>query len=77
MFSRIDDASKVSFAKLCQLMRVWNFDFIDCQLANANVLRYGAQLVPRRDFLILLSKSLTRTTRPGPWTEVVHSLANT
>jgi leucyl/phenylalanyl-tRNA--protein transferase len=67
MFSRVDDASKVAFLGLDTLLKSWNYDMIDCQLANANVLRYGAIMISRREFMQRLGDSVRKPTKVGVW----------
>ena len=51
MFSRVPDASKVALAWLCAK----GYALVDCQVPNEHLLRMGARLVPRREFLALLA----------------------
>ena len=50
MFSRVPDASKIALAFLCAERYV----LIDCQVPNEHLLRLGARLVPRYEFLAVL-----------------------
>jgi leucyl/phenylalanyl-tRNA--protein transferase len=68
MFSKVSDGSKVAFAALDATLEKRGFDLIDCQLENANVMRYGAQLISRRKFEEILARSLKRPTEVGKWT---------
>ena len=66
MFSRVADASKVALAFLCTK----GYALIDCQVPNAHLLRMGARLIPRREFLALLAhfagpRSLPPAARDG------------
>ena len=67
MFTLVSDASKVAFATLTQQLLDWEFDLVDCQLMNDHVERFGAHLIPRREFLERLRASLKRPTRSGRW----------
>ena len=51
MFSRVPDASKVALAFLCAK----GYALIDCQVPNEHLLRIGARLVPRREYLAVLA----------------------
>ena len=53
MFSRVADASKVALAFLCAK----GYALIDCQVPNPHLLRMGARLIPRREFLAILAHS--------------------
>lgn len=57
MFSRAPDASKVALARLCAK----GYVLVDCQVPNEHLLRMGARLVPRREFLAVLA----HCTGPG------------
>ena len=50
MFSRVPDASKVALASLC----AEGYVLIDCQVPNEHLMRLGARLVPRYEFLAFL-----------------------
>ena len=52
MFARFPDASKVALAVLCAM----GYALIDCQLPNDHLLRLGARLVPRREYLAVLAR---------------------
>ncbi len=51
MFSRETDASKAAFCYLMQLCRHWQIPLVDGQVENPHLLRLGAMLMPRADFL--------------------------
>ena len=51
MFSRVPDASKVALAFLCAK----GYALIDCQVPNEHLLRMGARLIARREFLAVLA----------------------
>lgn len=51
MFSRVPDASKVALATLCTR----GYALIDCQVPNEHLIRLGARLVPRHEFLTVLA----------------------
>ena len=58
MFSRVPDASKAALARLCSK----GYVLVDCQVPNEHLLRMGARLVPRREFLVVLA----HYAGPGP-----------
>ena len=68
MFSLEDYASRAAFAGLCRVAWAWGFHFIDGQLPNPNLLDLGARVVPRRNFLEQLGRTLEHPTRRGSWT---------
>jgi leucyl/phenylalanyl-tRNA--protein transferase len=76
MFSRADNASKFGFAHLVRQLRQWNFELIDCQIANDHLFTLGAVEIPREEFQKILVKfthepsvySLSWSTLPkSPW----------
>ena len=67
MFTKVDDASKVALARLVRQLHVWKFQLIDCQQSSPHVMRFGAEEIPRRDFVRLLSQALSLPDKRGPW----------
>jgi leucyl/phenylalanyl-tRNA--protein transferase len=67
MFTRVPDASKVALVFLVRQLHAWGFRIIDCQQASSHVMRFGAEEIPRRDFLDHLSAALTLPDRPRRW----------
>ncbi len=66
MFSRVSDASKAALAFLCTK----GYALVDCQVPNEHLLRMGARLIPRREFLAILAHcagpgALSRRPRGG------------
>lgn len=54
MFSLRPDASKVAMVALVKQLQRFEFTLIDCQVASRHLLRMGATLIPRQQFLKLL-----------------------
>lgn len=67
MFARRSDASKVAFAVLLAHLLEWEFHLIDCQVYTPHLERFGAELLPRADFLATLRSALSVPTRRGLW----------
>jgi len=67
MFTLVDDASKTAFVALVQQLDAWNFHLIDCQQSSPHIRRFGAETVPRRDFIAHLSNALAVPDRLGQW----------
>ena len=67
MFAKAPDASKIAFATLVEQLTVWGFDLVDCQVHTEHLEHFGAQEIPRRDFLNRLQTSLEAPHRLGPW----------
>jgi leucyl/phenylalanyl-tRNA--protein transferase len=67
MFTHVPDASKVALVSLVRQLQTWGFHIIDCQQASPHVMRFGAEEIPRREFLDHLNAALTLPERPGHW----------
>lgn len=67
MFTLVDDASKTALVTLVRQLDAWNFHIIDCQQSSPHVRRFGAENIPRYDFLARLSKAFTLPDRLGRW----------
>ncbi|MCE4216955.1 leucyl/phenylalanyl-tRNA--protein transferase [Aquirufa antheringensis] len=61
MFSFVSNSSKVAFHYLVQILREQNYQLLDSQMMNDNVLRYGAVDIPRAAYLRRLAKALKST----------------
>ncbi len=68
MFTKVDDASKVALVKLVTQLQAWNFRLMDCQQSSPHVMRFGAEEIPRSDFITHLHQALTFPDRRGRWT---------
>ena len=58
MFSFVSNSSKVAFHYLIQILREQNYELLDSQFMNDNVLRYGAINIPRSAYLKRLATAL-------------------
>ena len=67
MFTRVDDASKVALVRLVRQLQAWNFRLIDCQQSSPHVMRFGAEEIPRLDFINRLIEALKIPDRRGRW----------
>lgn len=67
MFAKAPDASKIAFATLVEQLKTWGVDLVDCQVHTEHLEHFGAQEIPRRDFLGRLQTSLEAPHRLGPW----------
>lgn len=67
MFTRVDDASKIALVTLIRQLQAWNFRLMDCQQSSPHVMRFGAEEIPRSDFINQLTTALTHPDRGGPW----------
>lgn len=67
MFAQASDASKVAFVWLVRQLAHWNFDLVDCQIETEHLTRFGAQPMPRTDFLDRLNAGLRQPRQTMPW----------
>lgn len=58
MFSLVSNSSKIAFHYLVQILREQNYQLLDSQFMNDNVLRYGAIDIPRAEYKKRLAKAL-------------------
>ena len=71
MFSRADNASKVGFSHLVRQLLAWDFQIIDCQVANNHLFSLGAVEIPREEFQQLLLNSANKTANyPANWSNI-------
>ena len=56
MFAHVNDASKSAYAILVKHLKVWGYDFIDCQVPTDHLKSLGAKEVSREFFLNKLEK---------------------
>ena len=57
MFAEHNDASKSAFAILIKHLKIWGYDFIDCQVPTQHLKSLGAKEVTREYFLDRLNKA--------------------
>jgi leucyl/phenylalanyl-tRNA--protein transferase len=67
MFSLEPDTSKIELAHMVELAKLWQFDFIDCQIPSDHLIRLGAERVERDRFLDELEETQQRLGMPGNW----------
>lgn len=67
MFTRATDGSKIGLYWLCEQLKAWNYEMIDCQISSAHLLSMGAREMPREDFLRHLRPTVNRAGYPGLW----------
>jgi len=74
MFSRRTNASKVALLALAQVLRERGFPWIDAQVPNPHLLRMGARMLPRRQFVEELA-NLVAKPAPDDWPRVLSRVA--
>lgn len=67
MFADRPDASKAAFAVGVRWLAAAGFRLVDCQVRTDHLVRFGAEEVPRIDFLDRLADALAAPTLRGPW----------
>lgn len=67
MFSLERDASKVALKRLCDDLVARGYQMIDCQMATPHLMSLGAELIPRLDFIQLLSAHVGEDLTPRAW----------
>ena len=67
MFTRVPDASKVALVSLVRQLQTWGFRVVDCQQSSPHVMAFGAEAIPRRDFLDHLAVALALPERHARW----------
>ena len=74
MFSLADNASKVGFAHLVRQLKSWEFQLIDCQVANAHLFSLGAVEITREAFQqLLVNFTHCPSIYPQHWSELTHA----
>ena len=68
MFSRISEASKVAFVSLVLQLQRWQFALIDCQIETPYLNQFGAELIPRFQFVQLLRRYCQQPDEIRAWT---------
>lgn len=68
MFSLRDDASKLATLALLGNLQLWGFHFVDCQVQNQHLARFGAREWPRAKFLTALRSAVAEPSQRGRWT---------
>lgn len=77
MFSRADNASKVGFAHLVKQISLWDFQLIDCQIANDHLFSLGAVEIPREVFQQhLIDFVRVSTSYPTNWSTIIPVRGN-
>ena len=67
MYSAERDASKVILAHLSRWLELHGFALIDCQVQSAHLVRMGAVMLPRRDFLQVLEARCGAPINEAVW----------
>jgi leucyl/phenylalanyl-tRNA--protein transferase len=65
MFSLVSNSSKVAFHYLIEILRKNEFELLDSQFINDNVLRYGAIEISKDEFIEKLERAIIKERRFG------------
>ncbi len=65
MFHHRPDASKLALVRLMEWLKARDCQLVDCQMETAHILRYGAECIPRHDFLQQLRSALAEEKTPS------------
>jgi len=68
MFFNVNNASKVALYALVEYSKQHEFKFIDCQVETSHLMRSGATLIPRKDYLAILAEAIKKPACKGRWT---------
>lgn len=71
MFSRRPNASRVALVSLGRVLHERGFPWLDAQVPNPHLLRMGARIMPRGQFLAELARLAVDTT-PSTWPRATH-----
>ncbi|UZE97939.1 leucyl/phenylalanyl-tRNA--protein transferase [Alkalimarinus alittae] len=67
MFSSATDASKVAFVHLCNQLKSWGYQIIDCQVENPHLLTLGAETIQRSEFQTILTQNIDTLPPSHTW----------
>jgi leucyl/phenylalanyl-tRNA--protein transferase len=67
MFHMMTDASKVALYYLVEKAKEFNFLFIDSQVETEHLMSLGAELIPRKKYLKLLTEAIHFPSQKGKW----------
>ena len=57
MFYKYSNASKVAFVSLVEMLCSWGYVLIDCQIQTQHLINFGAENLPRNEFVGLLAEN--------------------
>lgn len=67
MFSRANDASKIALYYLCEQLKAWRFELIDCQISSDHLTTLGARNLSRAAFLDALASAVRKPGHVERW----------
>jgi len=69
MFAKASNASKFGFISLVRKLEERGFWLIDCQQETPHLARFGAESIPRKDFIQTLERNQQAKTIKGKWND--------
>ena len=67
MFTRVTDGSKLAFAHLVRQLERWGYGMIDCQMKTSHLAAFGANEIPRAEFMRRLQELVNYAAPAGKW----------
>lgn len=67
MFSLETNASKIVMVHLANQLREWDYKIMDCQVESQHLLTMGARVIPRSEFLSILSTYIDKNPKHSDW----------
>ncbi len=67
MYSKKRDASKVALVFLCDRLRQWGYQIIDCQVNSEHLVKLGAKTLPKYIFEDLLNEYIKSSPSDAAW----------
>jgi leucyl/phenylalanyl-tRNA--protein transferase len=67
MFTRVSNASKAALITLTRALQARGFPLIDCQVDSPHLHSLGAELMPRKFFLDIMTSALQKPAQSGSW----------
>ncbi len=72
MFSKKTDASKIAFVNAVHQLQQWGYKLIDCQVESPHLENFGANNIPRREFLKQIAYLITCRPENNAWQLTSH-----
>ena len=67
MFYKYSNASKVAFVSLVEMLRSWGYVLIDCQMQTQHLINFGAENMPRNEFVQILAQNCDFAPSATAW----------
>ena len=67
MFYKYSNASKVAFVSLVEMLLSWGYVLIDCQMQTQHLINFGAENMPRNEFVQILTQNCDLAPSATAW----------